>query len=95
MVYMYHPELDNSQVLLFRSITASIITALYVNKDLKNVMYDSVKKEDVPILSARVSVSVAIRFCVNLSLGFFKLTTVAIVTNMTPSLILLFGFLFL
>ena len=44
-IYILEPEIHSLQVVFLRSAIATVVTALYVNKDLKKSMWDSLETE--------------------------------------------------
>jgi drug/metabolite transporter (DMT)-like permease len=75
--------------MVYRSVVSCLLLALYLNKNLKNVMFDSVKSDSVPGLVVRTltgNVAIFINF---MSVKYFPLTTVAMMINCAPILTLI------
>ena len=67
---------------------------MYVNKDLKKVMIDSVPGDQIPNLLIRCSLSIAKKIAICCALNQFKLSTVAMM-NMSPIFTMIMSFCFL
>ena len=50
-VFILEPDLIGIQVVLLRSIFATFVTILYVNKNLKNAMWDKVQNDQFALLA--------------------------------------------
>lgn len=67
-----------------RSIVASIVTALYVNKDLKRAMWDDLEKGSLKLIAFRSFTDFILRGSILISMKFFTLSTLAVFNNMSP-----------
>ncbi len=75
--------------MVYRSVVSCILLAIYLNGNLKNVMFDSVAPDSVPGLAVRTltgNVAIFINF---MSVKYFPLTTVAMMINCAPILTLI------
>ena len=53
-IYIQEPNMNPIKLLYFRALIAASVTILYVNKDLKLAMYDSIEKSQVKFVIMRI-----------------------------------------
>ena len=94
-MYEWQPSMTTFQILALRALISSLINLLYVNKDLKRVMWDSIPKENIWSLIIRVSQQNLCLFVTFFSLKQFSLTTVSIVNNLASFMVVCLGYLLL
>lgn len=95
-IYIYNPWMTGLQLVFLRSIISTIVTFLYVNKDLRKTMFTADTFDMKYNILYRV-------FCGGLliklfhysSIREFKLTTISIILSLSPMIIVLLGFLIL
>lgn len=71
ILYENHPELVVTQLLVYRSVIIMLILALYLNKELKSIMIDTVDEESVPPLITRVITGSFVMFVNYMAVRFF------------------------
>lgn len=94
-IYILRPEMEGIQILFFGRIIATIVSYLYVNKDVKMVVYDSVPSDNVWMLVARCFMSLlnmGLRYTI---FKYFKLTTMTLTNNLSPVFTCIFAVVFL
>ena len=84
VLYEHHPGLGATQLLVYRSSVSIVMLVIYLNKQIKHVMYDSIDAVSVPPLATRVITGNFAIFVNFMSVKFFKLTMVAMVINCAP-----------
>jgi drug/metabolite transporter (DMT)-like permease len=90
-IYILHPGITGLQILFAESLVASIVTHLYVSKDLKNAMWDSLEEGSLKLIAFRSFTELILRGCMYSSMAYFTLTTFAVFNNLSPLLTLLFA----
>ena len=84
-----------TQLLFIRSITASIIFAGLMNKNIKYYMYTSIERKHVGNLMARVFQGLLMLVCVYTSVKYLPLVYTSLTSNLGPLLTAVFSFIFL
>lgn len=72
-----------------------MITFLYVNRDIKKAMYDSIPRDQICNLISRCVQSLIIKTLQYELMRYFKLTTISLIANLSPLFTLFLGFLVL
>ncbi len=89
------PQMTATQLLFIRSITASIIFAGLMNKNIKYYMYTSIERKHVGNLMARVFQGLLMLVCVYTSVKYLPLVYTSLTSNLGPLLTAVFSFIFL
>jgi drug/metabolite transporter (DMT)-like permease len=84
VLYEHHPDLSTTQLLVYRSTISIIMLIIYLNKQIKYIMYNSIDAASVPPLATRVITGNIAIFVNFMAVKFFKLTMVAMVINCAP-----------
>lgn len=94
-LYARNPNLNPFQMLLMRSLFALLIQAMFVNRELKHAVWDSIERDQVGSLVFR-SVQGTLTNIINYSTAkFLPLTIIAICNNMGPLIALVLAFVIL
>ena len=78
--------------MLLRNIIALILIIIYVNKGLKDAMWDSLGPGSLKLIMIRHMVELILRASLYYSVKYFTLTTFAVFNNLAPILTLLLAF---
>ena len=87
--FILYPGLNGAQVILARCIVSSIVTFLYVNKDIKKAMWTELEPGSIPLIGFRSLTEVILRGSMYTAMKYFTLTTFAIFNNCSPLVTLL------
>lgn len=91
LIYIYYPKVEGLQMLMLRNIIGSIFIYSYTNKDLKDVMYDSVPQGHFQTIWARIIIGGFNIACNFYMFKYWKLSTISMVMSLAPLLTLVFG----
>lgn len=95
LLYDRNPNLYSFQMLIVRSCFVLFFQALYVNKDLKKAVCDSVKPKDLPVLGFR-SLQGSISNIINFSISqYLPMTIIGIFNNLGPLIAIILAYLIL
>ena len=93
ITYIYRPDINGFQILLFRSIICTIATYLFVNKDIKNAMVDSVPRDQYANLFFRCMQGMVVKSIQFSIFKYWKLTTISMIVSLGPIFTVLGGIL--
>ena len=94
-MYINNPHLNGFQIIFGRSVFAIIVLILVINRNLKNVMFDSVPEGSRKLLAIRIMLGiVGISIMLHIT-KWFSLLTITVVNGLNPVLTMLIGVFYL
>jgi len=84
LMYIENPKMSGFQIMFGRSFCSIIVLLVFLNKDLKFVMFDSFPEGNQKLLAARICTGLVGISCMLHSNKWFSLSTIAIVTGLNP-----------
>ena len=84
ILFENHPTMTSSQLIFYRSILAMIGLIIFVNKNLKAQMFDSLRRDLIGNLILKVSLSSIGVFISYAAVKYFSLTINAVARNLAP-----------
>ena len=93
IAYILNPEFDGLQILFMRTIFASLVLILIINKNIKFVMIDSFPTENMKWMVLRVLSGLFGISSMMVCVKWFSLTTISVVTGLNPVITMIFGVL--
>jgi len=94
-IFVRNPELSVFQITLLKAIIANTILGLSLNKRLKSIMWDTVHVDTIPSLCFKTfqgSIGVLLAYY---AIRAFQISTVGIVSSISPLLVCLMAYLVL
>lgn len=90
---MRNPEISTSQLLVIRSLFSGVVILMLMNVKTKDIMWDSIPKQQVPALATRIIQGIFNMYCAYLSIKYFPLVFVSLITNIAPLILAVFAYL--
>lgn len=94
-IYIWNPELNGFKVVFLRSFMAMIVLVVIINKNLKNVLYDSFPSENKKHMFYRILFGIFSIMTMNSLVKYFPLSTIAVIINLNPIFTMFLGYFIL
>ena len=94
ILFERYPQFDATTLLVYRSTVSCLILAFWHNINLKYIMWDCIKKDQVMPLFVRVTAGLFTLFVNYMGVKYFQLTIVAMVLNTAPFITFFLAMLF-
>jgi drug/metabolite transporter (DMT)-like permease len=90
-IYILYPGINGVQILLFRNIIGLILVIGFVNKGIKNAMWDSLLPGSLKLIFLKALIELIMRVSMYIAIKYFTVTTFAVFSNMAPIITVLLG----
>ena len=90
-IYILYPGISGVQILLFRNVIAILLVIVYINKGIKNAMWDSLLPGSLKLIFVKATIELILRVSMYVAIKYFTVTTFAVFSNMAPMVTVLLG----